>query len=240
MTEAMLGMLGKGGFAPGPPFMAAGSQAGSQAGGGRGGGNAPLLPRARRAAGGVHAAAELRHLSALREAMAGAGSGRLPLHLLLSDRDFDENDYEALLALDDNVESRKGWSCAERPVCWRRPSMLAKLTPCIADIRCCGCRLLLVQLVYSEHVLPVIMLQGSTQRFRFSLRPLEQCFPSVSIHNCVADLSMVSGVTHCWTTAPPCHRRHVMGHMVQSCAYACARRGQGTKRLGEAGVIRRL
>ena len=33
---------------------------------------------------------------------------RLPLHLLLSDRDFDENDYEALLALDDNVESRNG------------------------------------------------------------------------------------------------------------------------------------
>ena len=27
---------------------------------------------------------------------------------MLSDRDFDENDYEALLALDDTVESRKG------------------------------------------------------------------------------------------------------------------------------------
>jgi hypothetical protein len=33
--------------------------------------------------------------------------GRLPAHLLLSDRDFDENDYEALLALDDGVENRK-------------------------------------------------------------------------------------------------------------------------------------
>ena len=30
---------------------------------------------------------------------------------MLSDRDFDENDYEALLALDDTVESRKGGTC---------------------------------------------------------------------------------------------------------------------------------
>ncbi len=36
------------------------------------------------------------------------GAGRLPPHLLFSDRDFDENDYEALLALDEGVESRKG------------------------------------------------------------------------------------------------------------------------------------
>eukprot|EP00951_Prasinocladus_malaysianus_P047763 scaffold651842_cov47-Prasinocladus_malaysianus.AAC.1 len=34
-------------------------------------------------------------------------TGRLPVQLLLSDRDFDENDYEALLALDDTVENRK-------------------------------------------------------------------------------------------------------------------------------------
>lgn len=66
----------------------------------------PHMPRARRPHGSHMA--ELRHLSALREAMAGAGAGRLPLHLLLSDRDFDENDYEALLALDESVESRKG------------------------------------------------------------------------------------------------------------------------------------
>ena len=75
------------------------------------------MPRSRRS-GGPHAL-ELRHLSALREAMmdrgfGGGAGGRLPLHLLLSDRDFDENDYEALLALDEGVESRKGgWqACA--------------------------------------------------------------------------------------------------------------------------------
>ena len=33
--------------------------------------------------------------------------GRLPAHLLLSDRDFDENDYEALLALDEGIENHK-------------------------------------------------------------------------------------------------------------------------------------
>ena len=38
------------------------------------------------------------------------GAGRLPAHLLFSDRDFNENDYEALLALDDGIENRKGAS----------------------------------------------------------------------------------------------------------------------------------
>lgn len=33
---------------------------------------------------------------------------RLPLQLLLTDRDFDEDDYELLLALDETVENRKG------------------------------------------------------------------------------------------------------------------------------------
>ncbi len=50
------------------------------------------------------------HIAAMREAFASAGSNRLPAHLLLSDRDFNENDYEALLALDDSVENRKGTS----------------------------------------------------------------------------------------------------------------------------------
>ena len=46
---------------------------------------------------------------AMRAAMAGlAAHTRLPPQLLYSDRDFDENDYEALLALDDTVENRKG------------------------------------------------------------------------------------------------------------------------------------
>jgi hypothetical protein len=48
------------------------------------------------------------HWSAMRDAFAGMTTGRLPPHLLFSERDFDENDYEALLALDDSVESRKG------------------------------------------------------------------------------------------------------------------------------------
>ncbi len=50
------------------------------------------------------------HLSAMRAAFAGMSSGRLPPHLLFSDRDFNEDDYEALLALDDTVENRKGTS----------------------------------------------------------------------------------------------------------------------------------
>lgn len=48
------------------------------------------------------------HLTAMRAAFAGMSSGRLPPHLLFSDRDFNEDDYEALLALDDTVENRKG------------------------------------------------------------------------------------------------------------------------------------
>ena len=48
------------------------------------------------------------HLSAMRAAFAGMSAGRLPPHLLFSDRDFNEDDYEALLALDDTVENRKG------------------------------------------------------------------------------------------------------------------------------------
>ncbi|KAL3147711.1 hypothetical protein ABBQ32_002454 [Trebouxia sp. C0010 RCD-2024] len=50
------------------------------------------------------------HLSAMRAAFAGMSSGRLPPHLLFSDRDFNEDDYEALLALDETVENRKGAS----------------------------------------------------------------------------------------------------------------------------------
>ncbi|KAK9916631.1 hypothetical protein WJX75_005132 [Coccomyxa subellipsoidea] len=50
------------------------------------------------------------HWSAMREAFAGMSQNRLPPHLLFTERDFDENDYEALLALDEAVESRKGAS----------------------------------------------------------------------------------------------------------------------------------
>ena len=60
------------------------------------------------------------HLSAMRAAFAGMSSGRLPPHLLFSDRDFNEDDYEALLALDDTVENRKGelsLVLAAAPVC---------------------------------------------------------------------------------------------------------------------------
>ncbi len=44
----------------------------------------------------------------MREAFAGMSQNRLPPHLLFTERDFDENDYEALLVLDEAVESRKG------------------------------------------------------------------------------------------------------------------------------------
>ena len=46
--------------------------------------------------------------AAMREAFAGLGGRRLPPHLLLSDRDFDEHDYEALLQLDEGIENRHG------------------------------------------------------------------------------------------------------------------------------------
>ena len=43
------------------------------------------------------------------QAMAGLhGGSRLAPHLLFSDRDFNENDYEALLALDEGIENRRG------------------------------------------------------------------------------------------------------------------------------------
>jgi hypothetical protein len=60
--------------------------------------------------GGLEGAAGAR-LAAIRDALAGMTSGRLPPHLLFSDRDFDANDYEALLALDDGIKS-KGASAA--------------------------------------------------------------------------------------------------------------------------------
>ena len=48
-------------------------------------------------------------LMVVREQILGArDASRLPAHLLYSDRDFNENDYDALLALDDTVPSRKG------------------------------------------------------------------------------------------------------------------------------------
>ena len=55
--------------------------------------------------GGLEGAAGAR-LAAIRDAFAGMISGRLPPHMLFSDRDFDANDYEALLALDDGVQSK--------------------------------------------------------------------------------------------------------------------------------------
>lgn len=53
------------------------------------------------------------HLAAMRAMAAFGQQTRLAPQLMFSDRDFDENDYEALLALDDSVENRKGASqCA--------------------------------------------------------------------------------------------------------------------------------
>ena len=47
-------------------------------------------------------------IAALHQAVSGARNGALPAELLFSDRDFNEDDYEALLALDANVENRQG------------------------------------------------------------------------------------------------------------------------------------
>lgn len=47
-------------------------------------------------------------LAALHQAVSGARNNALPPELLFSDRDFTEDDYEALLALDESVENRQG------------------------------------------------------------------------------------------------------------------------------------
>lgn len=46
--------------------------------------------------------------AALHQAVSGARNNALPPELLFSDRDFTEDDYEALLALDESVENRQG------------------------------------------------------------------------------------------------------------------------------------
>lgn len=52
----------------------------------------------------------------LRQALVGGfGGGRLPPHMVFSDRDFNESDYEALLALDETIENRKGAPRQLRP-----------------------------------------------------------------------------------------------------------------------------
>ena len=87
------------------------------------------------------------HLSAMRAAFAGMSSGRLPPHLLFSDRDFNEDDYEALLALDDTVENRKGRfeTCVCLCVCvmsklfWGFTMYhVAVRSPTVADFMSCG------------------------------------------------------------------------------------------------------
>lgn len=49
-------------------------------------------------------------LAALHQAVSGARAGVLPPHLLFSDADFGEDDYEMLLKLDEGVENRRGAS----------------------------------------------------------------------------------------------------------------------------------
>lgn len=50
----------------------------------------------------------LNQVFGLQQAIAGIHSNALPPHLLFSDRDFNEDDYEALLSLDDRIENLKG------------------------------------------------------------------------------------------------------------------------------------
>jgi hypothetical protein len=45
---------------------------------------------------------------AMREQIIAAQSAGIPVHMLLSDRDFTPEDYELLCRLDDKVENRKG------------------------------------------------------------------------------------------------------------------------------------
>jgi E3 ubiquitin-protein ligase RNF38/44 len=75
----------------------------------RGGGGGGRGPRERVGGrGGGHFSSILTELAALHQAVMGARSSALPSELLFSDRDFTEADYEALLALDEGVENRKG------------------------------------------------------------------------------------------------------------------------------------
>lgn len=73
---------------------------------------------------------------ALGNATAGAGSGRVPLHLLFTDRDFGADDYEMLLALDEGVENRKGASTNEIE---QLPTEVASVPGNSDDVRCTIC-----------------------------------------------------------------------------------------------------
>jgi E3 ubiquitin-protein ligase RNF38/44 len=69
------------------------------------GGAGPGRPRDR---GEGHISMILNEIAALQQAVLGARNSGLPSEMLFSDRDFTEDDYEALLALDEGVENRKG------------------------------------------------------------------------------------------------------------------------------------
>ncbi|KAL4542005.1 hypothetical protein Ndes2526B_g06494 [Nannochloris sp. 'desiccata'] len=75
----------------------------------RRGGAGPGRPREEDVGGRRgHFSSILSELAALHQAVMGARNSSLPSDLLFSDRDFTEDDYEALLALDEGVENRKG------------------------------------------------------------------------------------------------------------------------------------
>lgn len=57
--------------------------------------------------GHPHPFAASGHLAALQQVVGGSQSG-LPPHMLLSDRDFTDADYELLLRLDEKVQSKRG------------------------------------------------------------------------------------------------------------------------------------
>ena len=80
-------------------------------------------------------AAFLADFEALHQAVNGIHSGTLPAHLLFTDRDFNEADYEALLALDEKIENKRGATQQEIS----RAGMVQRLSKSVAANDCCIC-----------------------------------------------------------------------------------------------------
>ena len=86
---------------------------------------------------------------------------------MLTDRDFDENDYEALLALDDTVESRKGElhcvHCMGVRACLDSGNVAIAVVPAR---HCCRRQLTSWQALELAQQLPCIGMRALTRAFR--------------------------------------------------------------------------